>query len=114
VPVMLDSASDAYNMVINAVGASLNRDSIDARLIGYVTSLGGEGQIINDPAEFGGFGVLMGGDPPASCAADGIPDDWKIRYGLDPCTYAANDDFDGTGYTNLEKYINSLIDGLYP
>ena len=113
VAVTLDSATDAYAIVIAGVGASLNRDSVDTRLIGYLTSLGTQGRIINDPAEVGGFGVLMGADPPASCAGDGIPDDWKLRYGLDPCTYTANDDFDATGYTNIEKYINSLIDGLY-
>ncbi len=114
VPVTLDSATDAYSIAIAGVGASLNRDGVDMRLIGYLTSLGDHGQIINDPAQVGGFGMLLGGEPPASCGGDGIPDDWKVTYGLDPCTYAANDDFDGTGYTNIEKYINSLIDGLYP
>ncbi len=113
VPVTPDAPANAYAMVIASVGASLNRDSIDTRLIDNLASLGAQGQIINDPAQVGGFGVLLGGDPPASCAGDGLPDDWKMRYGLDPCTYAANDDFDGTGYTNIEKYINSLIDGLY-
>jgi hypothetical protein len=114
VPVTPDSAGDAYAIAVAGAGASLNRDAVDARLVVYLTSLGGQGQIIDDPADVGGFGVLMGGDPPASCAGDGLPDDWKIRYGLDPCTYSANDDFDGTGYTNIEKFINSLIDGLYP
>jgi pectate lyase len=114
VPVTVDNALDAYVIVMATVGASLNRDSVDLRLIGDLMSLGTQGQIISDPAQVGGFGTLLGGDPPASCAGDGIPDDWKIRYGLDPCTYAADDDFDGTGYTNIEKYINSLIDGLYP
>jgi hypothetical protein len=100
--------------VMASAGAWLNRDSVDTRLVGDLASLGTEGQIIDDPALVGGFGTLLGGTPPASCAGDAIPDDWKIRYGLDPCTYAANDDFDGTGYTNIEKYINSLLDGLYP
>jgi hypothetical protein len=114
VPVTLDGAQDAYSIVMTTAGASLNRDTVDIRLIGDLVSLGTQGQIINDPEVVGGFGTLLGGDPPASCAGDGIPDDWKVRYGLDPCTYAANDDFDGSGYTNIEKYINSVLDGLYP
>ena len=37
------------------------------------------------------------------------------RYGLNPNSAAdANGDFDHTGYTNIEKYINGLIDGSYP
>ena len=26
----------------------------------------------------------------------------------------ATGDFDKTGYTNIEKYINGIVDGLYP
>ena len=44
-----------------------------------------------------------------------MPDAWETRYGLNPNSAAdANGDFDGTGYTNIEKYINGLIDGTYP
>ncbi len=110
----MDSAQDAYFVVVAGVGASLNRDAVDARLIGELTSLGTQGQIIHSPDDVGGFGTLQGGTPPASCAGDGIPDDWKLRYGLDPCSNAANGDFDGTGYTNIEKYINGLVDRSYP
>ena len=113
VPVTGDSAQTAFQNLVSAVGASLHRDSVDTRLIGYLTSLGTQGQIISDPAEVGGFGTLQGGTPPDECAGDGIPDYWKLQYGLDPCTYAANGDFDGTGYTNIEKYINGLVDGSY-
>jgi hypothetical protein len=36
--------------------------------------------------------------------ADGIPDDWEIRYGLNPWANDANLDSDGDGLTNLEEY----------
>lgn len=84
---------------------------MDARLIDDLVNK--TGAIISDPASVGGFGTLQGGDPPAQCAADGIPDYWKLQYGLDPCAYEADGDFDGTGYTNIEKYINGLVDGSY-
>jgi hypothetical protein len=41
---------------------------------------------------------------------DGIPDDWEIAHGLNPHDPSdANKDLNGDGYTNLEKYLNSLV-----
>jgi hypothetical protein len=46
---------------------------------------------------------------------DGMPDAWETKYGLNPNSASdATGDFDHTGYTNIEKYINGLIDGSYP
>jgi hypothetical protein len=40
---------------------------------------------------------------------DGIPDDWERKHGLNPNNAAdRNGDFNGDGYTNLEKYLNEL------
>ncbi len=35
---------------------------------------------------------------------DGLPDDWEIRYGLNPWANDANLDSDGDGLTNLQEY----------
>ncbi len=35
---------------------------------------------------------------------DGLPDDWEIRYGLNPWLNDANLDSDGDGLTNLQEY----------
>jgi hypothetical protein len=113
IPVTIDGAEAAYQIIVATAGASLLRDSVDARLIEYLTSLGTAGQLVNTPDDVGGFGTLQGGAVPDECTGDGIPDYWKLRYGLDPCVYSANDDFDGTGYSNIEKYINGLADGSY-
>ena len=44
-----------------------------------------------------------------------MPDAWETKYGLNPNDPAdATGDFDKTGYTNIEKYINGIADGLYP
>ena len=41
---------------------------------------------------------------------DGMPDDWEKRHGLNPNDPSdRNGDFTGDGYTNLEKYLNSLV-----
>lgn len=46
---------------------------------------------------------------------DGIPDEWETANGLNP-----NDGNDGNKYnlnkeyTNLEVYLNSLVNSLYP
>jgi hypothetical protein len=41
---------------------------------------------------------------------DGIPDAWEKAHGLNPNDPSdANQDLNGDGYTNLEKYLNSLV-----
>ena len=36
--------------------------------------------------------------------ADGMPDDWEIKYGLNPWVNDADIDSDGDGLTNREEY----------
>jgi hypothetical protein len=41
---------------------------------------------------------------------DGMPDDWEKAQGLNPKDATdGNKDWSGDGYTNLEKYLNSLV-----
>jgi len=41
---------------------------------------------------------------------DGMPNDWEKRAGLSPTDSTdGNKDLNGDGYTNLEKYLNSLV-----
>jgi hypothetical protein len=41
---------------------------------------------------------------------DGIPDAWEKSHGLNPNDPSdRNGDYSGDGYTNLEKYLNSLV-----
>jgi len=47
---------------------------------------------------------------PADSDHDGIPDDWEKAHGLNPNDPGdANKDLNGDGYSNLEKYLNSLV-----
>jgi hypothetical protein len=113
------SAAAAYADVVAHAGASLHRDQVDTQLMADVTSLGATGSLWTSQSatnlDNGGYGTLAGGTPPTDTDGDGMPDAWEIRYGLNPDSAAdANGDFDQTGYTNIEKYINGLIDGSYP
>ena len=47
---------------------------------------------------------------PVDSDHDGIPDDWERAHGLNPNDSSdAKKDLNGDGYTNLEKYLNSLV-----
>ena len=113
------SAAATYASVIADAGASLRRDQVDALVIADVTSLGKSGDLWTHQTATGlansGYGTLAGGTPPVDTDRDGMPDAWETKYGLDPQNPAdATGDFDHTGYTNVEKYINSIVDHLYP
>ena len=46
---------------------------------------------------------------PVDSDHDGMPDDWEKAHGLNPNDPSdANEDWNGDGYTNLEKYLNWL------
>ncbi len=112
-------AAAAYAAVIAGAGASLHRDAVDALVVSDVTSLGKTGHLWATQAQTGlangGYGTLAGGTAPTDTDRDGMPDAWERGYGLDPTSAAdANGDFDHTGYTNIEKYINGLVDKSYP
>jgi len=109
VPVTVESAANAYNTVLNDAGASLVRDTVDERLLSQLASLGTSGLIIHSDAEVNGPGRVANGIPPLDTDRDGMPDSWELSKGLNPNSAAdANGDYNGDGYTNIEKYINEL------
>ena len=113
------TAAAAYASVLADAGASLHRDQVDSLVVADATSLGTKGSLWTHQTSTGlsnsGYGVLTGGSPATDTDRDGMPDAWEKKYGLDPNDPSdGNDDFDHTGYTNVEKYINGLLDGLYP
>ncbi|HBB06829.1 MAG TPA: pectate lyase [Bacteroides sp.] len=113
------SAADAYESVLRYAGASLKRDAVDERVVknvrdGDYTASGSNGSgygFIDDPSDVGGWPVYTG-EAPADSDGDGMPDDWEKERGLDPSKddsagYALSD-----SYTNLEVYMNSLVESL--
>lgn len=114
-PYTATSGEEAFNDVMNSVGASYARDAQDARLINEVRT--GTGGFINDEFEAGGIGTagIENVTAPVDSDADGIPDEWETAHGLDPndksdATAIVNDESKSyNGYTNIEVYANDLL-----
>lgn len=108
------SANEAYDKVIDEVGASYFRDAQDSRLVNEVVN--GTGRFINDQFEAGGIETdVIAGSFKADSDLDGIPDEWEISHGLDPnnkadATLIVTDETKSyCGYTNVEIYANELL-----
>lgn len=101
-----DSAREAYDAVLSAVGASLpRRDAVDARIVNEVRQR--NGSIIDSQNQVGGWPELRSTTAPQDTDGDGLPDKWEQRHGLnprDPADGFADKDHDG--YTNIEEYLN--------
>lgn len=121
------TADKAYEKVLAYVGASYNRDDVDARYVSettngtatYTGSVTGKKGIIDVVADVNGYteeNFGTGAWPEGyDTDGDGIPDEWENRWGLDPndATDAKKFTMDPNGYyTNLEMYANSLVEDI--
>ncbi|MFK4303762.1 pectin methylesterase-like acyl-CoA thioesterase [Paenibacillus sp. RC254] len=122
-PYQATDAQTAYAEVLAGSGATLpRRDAVDARIMNDVKN--GTGAFINSPRE---AGWIYDDDNVTTTELsdsdhDGMPDEWERANGLDP--YNADDRNGQTlassgayahfakGYTNLEVYLNDLIEKL--
>lgn len=109
------TAALAYADIIAKVGASLHRDQVDALVIADVTSLGTKGDLWASQTTTGlansGYGTLNGGTAPTDTDKDGMPDSWETANGLNPNSASDANTIGSDGYSNIEKYINSLVSG---
>ena len=109
---MTHSAQEAYQLVLKYAGASLVRDAVDHRMVRDVEQ--GTGRLIDSQTDVGGWPLYRSKPAPKDTDRDGMPDEWEIKNGLNP-----NDPSDGNkytlhkDYTNLEVYLNSLVEHLY-
>lgn len=117
------SASDAFNSVLDYAGASLVRDAVDTRIITetragtytYVGSVDGNLGIIDSQEDVGGWPVYDQGTILKDTDGDGMPDDWETEHGLNPASSADGIKYNlSSDYTNLEVYLNSLVERLFP
>lgn len=116
------SALIAYEQVLANAGCVIpDRDSVDQRIINevitgipaYGASYGAGRGIIDTQADVGGWPFLRDGTPPADTDHDGMPDEWEDANGLDKNVASdRNGDADGDGYTNLEEYLNGLVEAF--
>jgi len=132
-PINQQTAEEAYDAVLESVGASLpKRDSIDARIVdetrnGSATYEGDTYEdkvrvpdkskkcgIIDSQADVGGWPQLKSLPAPLDSDADGMPDGWEKKYGLDPRDASdTSKDSDNDGYTNIEEYLNGTDPTAY-
>lgn len=102
------SATDAYESVMRSSGASLSRDAADTRLVNRIRDR--SHRSIDSQEEVGGWPDLRSVSAPSDHDGDGMPDKWELACGLNTRDRAdGNSDRDKDGYTNLEEYLNSLV-----
>lgn len=125
------SATEAYNLVVQYVGACKGgkHDALDEQYLydtknGTATATGNglNSGFINTQddntaivSQFGSaYPTLAEGEKWIDTDGDGMPDSWETANGLNP-----NDPTDGNaktlskeGYTNLEVYMNSLVEDI--
>lgn len=118
------SASKAYTAVLANAGASLKRDTVDRRVIREVTtgtftfngSNGSKLGIIDSQSDVGGWPVyaFSASQVPTDTDNDGMPDSWEDKNKLDKNNGADGAQYSlSKAYTNVEMYLNSLVQHLY-
>lgn len=121
-PVTLHSANRAFVNVLRYAGASKKKDDVDIRLVLNITtdkfpsegSRGSTGGIIDSPADVGGYKPYDKASALKDSDGDGIPDTWERSHGLNPKDPEDGNSFNlmNKDYTNLEVYMNSLVDDI--
>ncbi|REA55724.1 polysaccharide lyase [Dyadobacter luteus] len=129
-PIM--TANESFTFVLDNAGATLpRRDAVDQRVTkqvrtGQINPIAGvklpetqfehrrlpidsyKNGIITDIAQVGGYPEYKG-TPYKDSDDDGMPDEWEIKYGLNPKDASdAQKDLSGDGYSNIEKFINGI------
>ena len=119
----LQPVKKAYKDVLQFAGASHRRDAVDQRIVEetrkgnytYEGSHGSTNGMVDQPIDVGGWPEYKSEPAPTDSDGDGIPNEWEKKYNLNP-----NDPSDGAQYglskeyTNLEVYLNELVNHLYP
>lgn len=111
----------AFDKVLELAGASYLRDVVDLRIVretkeGVFTYNGSNGSslgIIDSQGDVGGWPLLNSLPARVDSDGDGMPDAWEIANGLNPNSAADGNTttLDGR-YTNVEVYLNSLVDHI--
>lgn len=104
----VEPAEVAYQHVLAIAGAR-PLDSADRRAMDDTRN--GTGKHVDKLEEVGGYPEYARGVYPSDVDDDGIPDRWEQTHGLNPNdpADATRLSRDGSGYLNIEQYINSLL-----
>lgn len=122
-PVTTQSAEEAFKLVLANAGCSHPRDAVDARIIDEIrtgtatfgeTYKGGGKGIIDSQTAVGGWPELQSRETPQDSDHDGMPDAWEHAEKLNPNDPADGAVLDVKGFTNLERYLNSIVSETGP
>lgn len=108
------SVQRAKNKVLKYAGASLKRDIIDTNMVETVNVKEMEHTSFrNDPTIYPKY-TNCGINAPSDTDGDGLPDYWEIEHGLNPKNVYDGRKFSTKypKYTNLELYLNSLVEPI--
>lgn len=107
-----DSPETTYRIVLERAGASLNRDAVDKRVIAGVAD--GTNRLIDSQTEVGGWPELKTKPAQPDTDKDGMPDAWEKANKLNPADPSDRNGYSlNKEYTNLEVYLNSLVEHLF-
>lgn len=111
------TAGTAFQKVLAYAGASLHRDALDEVIVndarnGDATYGKDKNGLIDSQAECGGWPALDSAAVPEDTDGDGMPDAWEEANGLDKDNDADGKTVAADGYTNLERYMNSLVEDI--
>jgi hypothetical protein len=101
-------AEAAYELVMAKAGASKVRDAADERIVTGIK--GRTHRRIDSQKEVGGWPKIDSGSAPTDSDRDGMPDVWEKKHGLNASDPADGSPTQKNGYTNLEHYLNSLVE----
>ncbi|CUH77800.1 hypothetical protein TRM7557_01590 [Tritonibacter multivorans] len=106
---VLPSSQVVDHVLSNAGARYPELNDVDERIIQSVKD--GTGRIIDSPDQVGGYDFGKNVAAPKDSDKDGIPDAVEKTMGTNPNKFDAHGDADGDGISNIEDYINGLIDG---
>lgn len=132
------TAQEAYEKVLAYAGASLHRDAVDEMVVNDVrtgtatcgNSVSGKDKQGNDihlpgiidsqddlrpegaPADWSAWPLLKQGTVQTDTDGDGMPDAWEKSNGLNPTDPSDGAATTSDGYTNLEHYLNSIVENI--
>lgn len=115
-PIPGQTAKDAYEEVLKFAGAIFpKRDKVDERIVNETRNKTASGKgvygkpgIIDLPVMVGAWPEYKSFPVPVDTDKDGMPDEWEKKNGLNPNDPNDRNNFDKTGYTMLEIYLNEL------
>lgn len=130
------TAAQAYDKVVKYAGCCISRDWLDTLMIhdtryGVATYTGTSGKFAGDATNHYGIIDSQEDNKPAGAASDwspwptlvsttapldtdgdGMPDNYETLNGLNPNDKTDGNKMNAEGYTNLEVYLNSLVNNI--